>query len=166
MPADSHASLDVQPDYRPRRHVRVPISLKVRYHPTFVDQWLAGMSVNISEGGLCISAPGVLPMIGTEISVEVYRQGRPFVKATGIVRWIKADPTHGEPRCFGLELLPTSETTQQRVTELIDAHLNGRLVDYDMLEPVPTNMGSVNWKWAAVAIAALAAIIVGALLLR
>jgi hypothetical protein len=91
-----------------------------------VGTWVKGKSVNISLGGLCIAAE-TLPVIGTEIMVEVYRKNEVFLKATGVVRWNRTEVSlAGEPRGFGLELT-SNEMTQAKINDLIDAHTSGEL---------------------------------------
>lgn len=162
MAAAPENQLRYRPGYAPRRHPRVPIQLAVRYRPSFVSQWVRGKSVNLSLSGLFIAAE-VLPMQGTEINVEILRKDEVFVRATGVVRWARADPSvTGEPRGFGLELVAASEMTQARLSELIEAHHSGAL---DLAEERARDaQQAAKWRKIAIAVAAAAIVAVGAVI--
>jgi hypothetical protein len=151
MPSDSALGLIYRPGTEARRHRRVPVQLVVRYRPTFVSQWVKGKSVNMSISGLCIASE-VLPVVGTEMAIEIFRRDKLFLRATGVVRWMRAEMTiDGQPRGFGIELVEASETTQTRLGELIDAHSNGRLDQEEAEAEEMSARETVNWRWAAVA---------------
>lgn len=148
MSTESSGELVYRSGHVARRHARVPVNLTVRYQVASVGRWVTGKSVNMSLGGLCIAAE-VLPPVGTPIEFEIFRRDKPFVHATGVVRWIRPEATlEGEKRSFGIEISAGSDTTTTRVAELIDAHVNGRLDAQDIEKTLIRD--TVRWRWVVV----------------
>ncbi len=66
---------------RPRVKLRLPVTL------VHGDVRLEGHSVDVSEGGLYVSAPQALPA-GTEIDLEAVISGE-RIRARGVIRWVR-----------------------------------------------------------------------------
>ena len=87
-------SEDQPPSYSERRSFpRHPIEVDIGFFSE--SNFYAGLTQDISEGGLFVATRQVLP-VGTEVNVTFTLPGVREIRADGIVAW-QRDPLHGDP---------------------------------------------------------------------
>jgi uncharacterized protein (TIGR02266 family) len=87
----------MQPERERRAHARVALEIEVTLGSE--SQFFAGLSGDVSEGGIFVSTYRQLP-IGERVSVS-FRLPNGETKATGTVRWIRP-ASEGAPPGLGI----------------------------------------------------------------
>ncbi len=108
-------SYAVAPDTRlVRRHRRV--GLRTEVHLESASNLYAGLTNNISEGGLFVASDQLLPR-GSVLDLEFsLPDGGPPVRTTGVVRWLREDlDSIEEPPGMGVQFVELSEATRTRL---------------------------------------------------
>jgi type IV pilus assembly protein PilZ len=121
-----------------RDHLRVPISLKVRYWvgPRLTQRYLTVLG----EGGLFIASQDHLPR-GSHLELEIIPiQNKPKIKVRGLVTWTceMGDP---EERGMGVHFIALSEPVRQAIYSLIDETMRRRLLERRRFSRVDTDLG-------------------------
>lgn len=105
-----------QPSDR-RRHLRVPIALRVRVSARDVTEFAERYATNLSRGGIFLRTASPQP-VGTLLHLEVQlADGTPLLKARGEVRYVEEDAP-GNVAGMGVQFRELDPASQQLVDRL------------------------------------------------
>ena len=102
-----------------RRHRRVSLTAEV--HLASESNLYAGISNNLSEGGLFVASQDLLAR-GTVLDLEFsIPDAGPPIRTTGVVRWIREDleSIEGQPG-MGVQFVDLDETTKKRLERFVE----------------------------------------------
>lgn len=110
------AAPGAEPGRRQRR-----ISLRTAVHLESDSNLYAGVTNNLSEGGLFVAATELLAR-GTVLDLEFsLPDGGPPIRTTGVVRWIREDlECIEEPPGMGVQFVELDERTAARLERFVE----------------------------------------------
>ena len=101
-----------------RRHRRIAVTAEV--HLESESNLYAGITNNLSEGGVFVATPELLAK-GTVLDLEFsIPDGGPPIRTTAVVRWIREDLDSIEgPPGMGVQFVELGEKTQRRLERFV-----------------------------------------------
>lgn len=93
------------------------ISLHARVSATSEDNFFAGMSENISEGGVFVASYSP-PAVGETVTLDVEIGSGTRLRVSGVVRWLRYDHDGNETGC-GVEFEGLSAEDRRKVARLV-----------------------------------------------
>lgn len=93
-----------------RKTMRVPIAgARVLYSST--TSYALGFATNLSLDGMFIGSVDDLPPVNEKILFDVKIHNDPGyqIAGTGVVKWIRSEPSNGNPRGFGIKFDPLEQ---------------------------------------------------------
>jgi CheY-like chemotaxis protein len=102
---------------------RLNSALTGKFQVANMEEALAGQIFNIGRGGMFVSVPGVVPVIGKllEFEIRLSNESTEILYGNGMVRWVRGQDEGQLKRGFGIEFSELEPNSMRLVLELIAA---------------------------------------------
>jgi CheY-like chemotaxis protein len=100
---------------------RLTAALTAKFQIANMQEAIAGQILNIGRGGMFVSMPDDVPVIGQllEFEIRLAKESAEIIHGNGMVRWVRGHDEGPLKRGFGLEFFELEPNSRRLVLELI-----------------------------------------------